>query len=68
MTPEECRVKSLELAIVQAKNEGSYGDINRVVQLATMFYNHITGAPEPVPETEPVKAPRKTKADKAIFE
>ena len=68
MTTEECRVKALELAIVQAKNEGAYGNVDRVVDLATLFYNHITGVNEPLPETEPARKPRKTKADKAIFE
>lgn len=68
MEAPEIRLRCLELAVLQAKNEGSYGNIERVAEISTRFYNHITGASEPVPETEPVKKPRKTKADKAIFE
>ena len=68
MDPIEIRLRCLELAVTQARNEGTYGDINRVAEISTRFYNHITEADEPIPETEPVKKPRKTKADKAIFE
>ena len=68
MDPVEVRLRCLELAIAQAKIDGTYGDINHVAEISTKFYNHITGADEPVPEAEPVKKPRKTNADKAIFE
>ena len=66
MDTHEIRLRCLELAINQARNEGTYGDLNHVAEISTRFYNHITEAPEPVPETEPVKKPRKTKADKAV--
>ena len=68
MDASEIRLRCLELAIAQAKIDGTYGDLNHVAEISTRFYNHITEADEPVLETEPVKKPRKTKADKAIFE
>lgn len=65
----ELRLKCLELALVQAKNENSHQDINRVAEIHTRFYNLcIEGqATLPIPETEPAPTPgpRKTKADKA---
>ena len=68
MDTHEIRLRCLELAISQCRIDGTYGRIEHVAEISTEFYNHITEAPEPVPETEPVKKPRKTKADKAIFE
>ena len=66
MDAPEIRLRCLELAISQARNEGLQHDLSHVAEISTKFYNHITGAPEPVPETEPVKKPRQTKADKAV--
>jgi len=61
----EAQVKCLELAMAQAKAESQHGNINRVVEIQTRFYNHIAGAPELVPSPEPEKKTRKPKADKA---
>ena len=73
MDASEIRLRCLELAITQAKIDGTYGDLNHVAEISTRFYNHITEADEPVQEhpvptvsPEPVKKPRKTKADKAV--
>jgi hypothetical protein len=66
MDASEVRLRCLELAISQCKIDGTYGCIEHVAEISTKFYNHITEAPEPVPETEPVKKSRQTKADKAV--
>ena len=68
MDASEVKLRCLELAISQCKIDGTYGCIEHVAEISTKFYNHITGADESILETEPVKKPRKTKADKAIFE
>jgi hypothetical protein len=65
MEAAEIKLRCLELAILQCKSDGTYGNIEHVAEISTRFYNHITEADEPVPETEPVKKPRKAKADKA---
>jgi len=64
MTPEEMRLRCLELAIPQAQREGTPGDRNKIAEIASWFYNHITGGPAPEPETVPVQGKRKPKADK----
>ena len=64
------RLQCLELALAQAQREGRHGEINRVVEISSQFYNHIAGTPDPVPAVEPETKTRKPKTDKApgIFE
>ena len=40
MDPVEVRLRCLELAITQAKIDGTYGDLNHVAEISTKFYNH----------------------------
>ena len=64
------RLQCLELAMTQAQREGQHGNIIRVVEISSRFYNHIAGASDPVPAVEPETKTRKPKTDKApgIFE
>lgn len=67
MSDQELKLRCLELAMVQAKLEGAHSDRKVVVEIATLFYNHIS----PVPETtQHVKGAGKKSADKSapIFE
>lgn len=63
MTEPEARLKCLELAQVQAKNEGKHQDKNAVVIIAKEFYDFVVSGPSP-------QGKAKTKQDKApaIFE
>lgn len=72
---QEAKLRCLELALIQAQREGRHGEINRVVEIASQFYNHIAGpaevaSPEPEEVLETPRRGRKPKADKAalIFE
>jgi hypothetical protein len=61
MSEAELKLRCLELAMQQAKIEGSHSNRENVVEIATAFYNHIS----PVPETaSSVKGSRKS-ADKS---
>lgn len=72
---QEAKLRCLELALAQAQREGRHGEINRVVEISSQFYNHIAGLaevafPEPEKVLETPRRGRKSKADKAspIFE
>lgn len=62
MESPEIHLRCLELALVQAKNEGEHGNIDRVAEIEKRFYTLITDGPAPE-SAEPAK--RKPKADKA---
>lgn len=66
MTDAEVRLKCLELAMGQARAEQQAYDRNIVVEISTLFYNHISL----VTDTRPVgKAVKSKSADKPqIFE
>lgn len=67
MTDAELHLRCLELAMTQAKMEGAHSQRNTVVEIATLFYNHIN----PLPEVTPVvKGKGQKSADKSapIFE
>lgn len=71
MSPEEIRLRCLELAMEQAKREGVHADRNAIADIATQFYNRIVI--DPAAPVEPEKAPTKrgrAAADKSapIFE
>ena len=57
MEAAEIKLRCLELAILQCKSDGTYGNIEHVAEISTRFYNHITEADEPVPETRARFAP-----------
>jgi hypothetical protein len=61
VTESELRLKCLELALVQAKNEGKHGDIESVAKIATRFYN-LT-----IPRAETPEGTQ-DKSDEAIFD
>lgn len=63
MTPEELRLRCLELAMAQAKAEGKHADREVVAKIATEFYNLVSGQAPKVAEPQP--STRKNKADKA---
>ena len=59
----EAKVKCLEFALVQAKNEGHHQNIDRVVEIQKRFYDVVSG--QDLPEAEPkANRGRKPKADK----
>lgn len=59
----EAKVKCLELAMVQAKNEGNHQNIEQVASIHKKFYALVAETPEE--ESTPPKETRKSKADKA---
>lgn len=69
----EAKVKCLEFALVQAKNQGEHGNIDRVVEIQHRFYDVVAGNEvhegnelEQAPETEPKPTRgRKPRADKS---
>ena len=66
----ELRLRCLELAMAQARAEVKHGDIDRVVDISTRFYNHIIqeGGEVGSTHTEPEQPPStkgKKKTDKA---
>lgn len=63
----EAKVKCLEFALVQAKNEGEHQNIDRVVEIQHRFYDVVAGNElEQEPETEPKPTRgRKPRADKS---
>lgn len=63
MTLPEIRLKCLELAMEQAKREGSHADRNSVAIIEIEFYNRITGLTD-LPESEK-SVKTKSKADKS---
>lgn len=67
MTDAELKLRCLELAMGQARAEHLHTDRKNVVEIATLFYNHIN----PLPEVTPVvKGKGQKSADKSapIFE
>jgi hypothetical protein len=63
MSDADVRLKCLELAMTQARNETQHGNIDRVVEISTRFYNHVNSVGD-VP-TSAVKIDKKAKPDKA---
>jgi len=64
MPDQFVRIQCLDLAMTQARNEGAHGNIDRVVEIATVFYNHVTGTEAQVASAEPEPKTRKAKVDK----
>ena len=59
----EAKVKCLEFALTQAKNEGNHQNIDRVVEIQKRFYDVVAG--QELVEAEPkATRGRKPKADK----
>lgn len=67
MTDPELKLRCLELGMAQARVEQAAFDRNVVVEIATLFYNHISSLPETTPV---VKGKGQKSADKSapIFE
>jgi len=68
MMDVEVHLRCLELAMEQAKREGKHADVDSVLKIETLMYNHVNSrsiSPEP-----PVKGKGKAAADKSapIFE
>ena len=71
MSPEEIRLRCLDLAMTQARAEQNHFNIDRVVEISTRFYNHIVPGEDPLSNPAEKKAPgRLKKVDKVapIFE
>lgn len=68
MTDPEIKLKCLELAMTQAKNEGKHGDRDSVAEITTLFYNLTqgTGDASPAVKYRGDRGP-KPGADKSIF-
>ena len=47
MTDAEIRLRCMELAMQQAKLEGSHSDRNAVAEIQTWFYDRIVSEPKP---------------------
>lgn len=67
MDANELRLKCLELAVLQARNEGQHQNVNRIVEIQHQFYDVVVGQEsEQEPETEPKPTRgRKPRADKS---
>lgn len=63
MTPEEIRLKCLELAMEQAKRENLHADRKSVAEIASEFYSHVIGEAK----AETPKANRRSKGKSEIF-
>jgi hypothetical protein len=64
MSEAEIKLKCLELAMLQARNEGQHGNRQTVAEITTLFYN-LTQGTETAPK--PQGPSKKPGADKSIF-